>query len=416
MNNVSQERRLPFQFWIMLGGMAVSNLGTSMIWPFLMIFSSQRLGLPLAAVAGLVSINSVCGLISSIIAGPLIDRYGRKWPMTISLFLNALVYIGYLNAAEYMHFALLMAVSGLVSPFQTLGASAMITDMFEGPQRVQGFAYYRMAYNVGLGFGPMLGGLAIRYSYRYGLIIAAISLALQGLLLALFVHETLEPEQRKNAGDILQNLGGMLQSLRDAIFVHFLLAFTLMQICVALIWVLLAVYAKTNFGVSELQYGLIPTTNALMVVFLQVFVTRHTRRGRDMRMISFSGFFYVAAMLVVAFSRSFWGFWAAMVVMTCGELIFSPTATNFVANLAPADKRGRYLGLYGLVWYVATAIGPLGAGFLSDAITPRAPWFAGAVLGCLAILGYVLLDQRIHHEPKTQSESETAPYPLTETN
>ena len=110
-------------------------------------------------------------------------------------------------------------------------------------------------------------------------------------------------------------------------------------------------------------------------------------------MIAFSAVFYILTMLIVAFSQAFWGFWAAMVVMTFGELIFSPTATNFVADLAPADKRGRYLGLYGLIWYVATATGPLGAGFLSDNWAPNA-WLAGAVLALLALIGFLWLDKR----------------------
>ena len=391
----------------MLLGMAISNLGVTMIWPFLMIFSSERLGMPLAAVAGLISISSTCGLIASIAAGPLVDRYGRKWPMALSLMINALAYLGYLNANSYLQFALLMGTVGLVSPFQSLGASAMITDMFSGAKRTQAFAYYRMAYNVGLGFGPLLGGLAIRYSYHYGLLAAAISLAIQGLITLVFLRETLTPEIRGSSLGILQNLAGMLQALRDKFFVHFLAAFTLMEICVAMMWVLLAVYVKTNFGIDELRYSLIPTTNALMVVFLQVFVTRNTSRRRETRVIAFSAVFYILTMLIVAFSRAFWGFWAAMVVMTFGELIFSPTATNFVADLAPADRRGRYLGLYGLIWYVATATRPLGAGFLSDKFGHQTPWLAGAVLALLALIGFLWLDKRYRgREPQASAEPE----------
>ncbi len=48
---------------------------------------------------------------------------------------------------------------------------------------------------------------------------------------------------------------------------------------------------------------------------------------------------------------------AAMVVLTFGELIIAPTSTVFVANLAPPDKRYRYLGIYGLMWYVSWLLG-----------------------------------------------------------
>ena len=76
----------PRQFWLLLAGMLMSTLGASMIWPFLTIYVSESLELPLATVAGLISLNAVMGLVFSFIAGPVTDRFGRKWVMVFSLF------------------------------------------------------------------------------------------------------------------------------------------------------------------------------------------------------------------------------------------------------------------------------------------------------------------------------------------
>ena len=48
--------------------------------------------------------------------------------------------------------------------------------------------------------------------------------------------------------------------------------------------------------------------------------------------------------------RMFAYFWISMVVMTVGELILVPTASTYAANLAPVDKRGRYMSIFGLSW------------------------------------------------------------------
>ena len=104
--------------------------------------------------------------------------------------------------------------------------------------------------------------------------------------------------------------------------------------------------------------------------------------------------FDAVAMLIIALSSSFWGFWIAMVVMTIGELSVVPTATAFVANLAPADKRGRYMSVYGLTWNVATGLGPLGAGMLSDRFGLRSPWLAGIGVGLLSVMAFLLLTRR----------------------
>jgi MFS family permease len=175
-------------------------------------------------------------------------------------------------------------------------------------------------------------------------------------------------------------------------------SFTLMEICATLMWVILAVYIKHNHGIDEAQYSWIPTTNALMVIFLQVAITRRTNRHQATKVMPIGAAFYPVAMLIVALSNNFWGFLTAMVVMTFGELITAPTATAFVANLAPPDQRGRYLGFFGLNWFIALSIGPMGAGFLSDTISPVAPWYAGAVVGVLAVLSFLSL-RRLPNQP-----------------
>lgn len=165
-------------------------------------------------------------------------------------------------------------------------------------------------------------------------------------------------------------------------------AFTLLHMTASMIWVLLSVYLKTQFGISEQVYGWLPTTNALMVVFFQVLVTRKMKKYPDVQVMTWGAVFYVFAPLTIALSNSFWGFWLGMVIMTVGELVVVPRSSAYAANLAPVDKRGRYMSLYGLTWNVAAGISPVLGGLVSDQIGPRAPWTFSAVIGLLAVLAF----------------------------
>ena len=62
----------------MLLGLIISTTGTTMVWPFLTVFASERLSLPMAAVTSLMSINSLSGLTASNLAGSLEGRFGGK--------------------------------------------------------------------------------------------------------------------------------------------------------------------------------------------------------------------------------------------------------------------------------------------------------------------------------------------------
>lgn len=375
----------PGQFWLMFVGMALSTTGAAMIWPFLMIYASETLSLPLAAAASLMSINAAAGLASSILAGPVVDRAGRKWVMAVGLIGNGLCYFILSRAGSYVSFALAMGLSGAFSPLYNVGSDAMLADLFPAERRADAYALIRMARNIGVAAGPAVGGFVLSRSYSLGLYSAAVGLAAYGLMVLFFARETIPPKARNAPAGVLRQLRGYWTALRDRPFMGVVGAFTLVQMVTALLWVLLSVHVKTHFGIGERLYGWLPTTNALMVVFLQVFVTRRTRSFPALQVLRWGSVFYIAAPLIVAFSSGFWGFWLAMAVMTLGELIMTPRTSAYVANLAPADKRGRYLSLYGLTWNIAAGLSPLLGGTLSDRFGPQLPWLVGALVGALAL-------------------------------
>lgn len=385
----------PNQFWLMFAGMIVSTMGSAMIWPFLMIYASETLSLPLMAVASLMTVNAVTGLFSSILAGPIVDRAGRKWAMVMGLIASGMGYFLLNQAHSYATFALILGASGFFGPLYSVGSDAMLADLFPIGKRVDAFALIRMARNIGVATGPAVGGFVLARSYSIGLYSAAAGLIAYGLMLLFFAHETL-PVAAVDGGvtRFRHQLRGYWDALQDRPFMGLVGAFTLVQMTTALVWVLLSVYLKTNFGISERLYGWLPTTNALMVVFLQVLVTRKTRRFAAVAVMRWGAVFYIFAPLIIALSAGFWGFWAAMVVMTLGELVVVPRASAYAANLAPVDKRGRYLSLYGLTWNVAAGISPVLGGALSDRIGPKAPWMGGIVFGLLSVAAFWWLNSR----------------------
>ncbi len=84
-----------------------------------------------------------------------------------------------------------------------------------------------------------------------------------------------------------------------------------------------------------------------------------------------------------------------MVILTVGEMIMVPTSTTLTANLAPAEMRGRYMGLYTLTWMVGLGVGPVAGGLLNDRVAPAAIWVGGLALALIAALGFLLLGRNV---------------------
>jgi len=285
-------------------------------------------------------------------------------------------------------FAILMAITGAVNPLYRVGGDAMMADLIPPHQRADAYALLRLSNNLGVAIGPAVGGVLISASYSIAFYCAAAGLITYGMILTLFARETLPAGASPSR---VEPLGGYDRIARDRRFMPFVGALTLTQMCATLIWVLMAVHAKQQYHVPENLYGLIPTTNALMVVFFQVVVTQVTKRHPPLKILTVGALFYAAGVGSVSLARGFWGFWLSMVIMTLGELIVVPTSSTYAAGLAPADMRGRYMSIYGLAWPAAMGIAPVMGGYLGDTFGPATTWYSGLVVGLLGMVWFTAL-------------------------
>jgi MFS family permease len=384
----------PRQYWLMIVGVVIATAGGSMIWPFMLIYASGKLNLPLSSVAALISINAGTGLISSLIAGALADKIGRKVVMNFSLVMTGLAYFLLMHAQTYAHFASLMVLIGLSNPMYQVGADAMLADMIPSEKRTDAYAINRIANNAAFALGPAVGGFLASTSYNLAFIGASTGFFIYSILLFVFARETLtETIKHVEHEHKVPQTNGIIRVLRDTKYIAFVFTMSIGLIAPSMLWILMAVYAKTNFGIPENLYGWIPTTNALMCVFIQYFVTLITRKHRTLPVLTVGMLIYAIGTGSVALMSSFWGFWVSMVILTFGELTLVPTASKYVADLAPEDMRGRYMSIYWLGWGLARTLAPLIGGYLNDSIKPNAIWIGGLTLGLISVFGLFLLNR-----------------------
>lgn len=388
--NVSSFRRYDPQFWVIVSGNLLSTAGASMIMPYLLIYATDKLRIPLSAAATLITISAGTTLFSSFLAGWLADRVGRKLIMNLSLTISGLTYLGMRFAVAYPSLAACMLLIGFSNALYSVGADAMLADLVQPEDRADGYAINRIMNNAGFAIGPAVGGFLASASYNLAFLAGAAGMLIYSGLLFFRSRETLDMQKPEDIapGPVA---GGYGQVFRDVRFLTFIGVLSAGLIAPGLLWVLLAVYTKNNFGLHENVYGWIPTTNALMCVFVQYMVTRVTRRHPTMSVMAAGMLIYAVGVGSVALMSGFWGFWISMVILTFGELTLLPTVSKFVADIAPADMRGRYMSLYWLAWGLSRAAAPLIGGALNDRIGPRAIWIGGLLIGLTSVLGLLLL-------------------------
>lgn len=352
----------------------------SMMWPYLLLFASESLGLPLTSVTWLMTLNAAVGLVTTFLGGAIADRFGRKWVLVFSMVMGGAAWYFFRSAGTLPLFALLLALTGATTPLYRLAADSMVADIIPVEFRQNAYSILRMGNNLGVALGPAIGGWLVSASYSLTFTVIGLGFVLSGIFFALLSVET---RPVGNVQDSLQpdEPGGYGRIFKDRVFMMMLGGLTFNRIATSILWLMLAAYAKQNFGLSESIYGFIPATNAVMVVVFQLMVTRQVNKYSPQAAMVVGGLIYAVFIFSVAFGTGFWGFWLCMVGATVGEMILIPTATTFTSRLAPADMRARYMSIYTLAQGIGTGVGPLLGGWSEQWFSSRAMWYTAGLMG-----------------------------------
>jgi MFS family permease len=392
LNRFRLSTRYPSQIWLLFWGSLTGSVGMSLIWPYLTITIRERTDIPLTQITLLFVLQSAAAFLATTLLGPIMDRFGRKRPMLIGLLTNGLVLAAMSQAVTLAHWAVLLALFGMVSMMFRVGSYSMVADLIESDQRANVYALLRMGDNLGIVIGPTMGGILASVSYTLSYLIAASTQFVLLFLVSTMIQETLT--DRQSESPTAQSSGGYGTLLHDRAFLSMWGLYVLVQVANAMVFMLLALYVKENFQITEARFGLIVGVNAVMVVAFQYGVTRYANRFAALRVMTSGALFYAGGLGIYALSHGFGGFLIGMIVMTCGELMLVPTATAYSANIAPPHMRARYMGAFSLSFRIGAGIGPVVGGLLNDRIAPVATWYGGMISCLIAAAGYAILARR----------------------
>lgn len=138
-----------------------------------------------------------------------------------------------------------------------------------------------------------------------------------------------------------------------------------------------------DVGLSHATYGVLISINSVRVVPFEVPLTMITRRLRARSVIAV-GFLLVGfGFALTGGAESFIALAIAAFFWSLGEVLASPVASAYVAELAPVHLRGRYMGVYNLNYSLGVMLGP-SIGTWIYMRSPDALWIGCGVVGALS--------------------------------
>ncbi|MFD3486453.1 MDR family MFS transporter [Streptomyces sp. NPDC058665] len=382
---------LPREFWWLWTSTLVNRLG-AFVATFMALYLTLERGYS-ASYAGLVaSLHGLGGVISSVGAGVLTDRLGRRPTLLIAQLSTAasVALLGFMHDPAAI--AAVAFLVGMTSNASRPAVQAMMADIVKPEDRVRAFSLNYWAINMGFAISSVAAGFIAEFSYLAGFLgEAAMTLAC-----AVVIFLKL-PESRPELAEADGKSGpetGMRTVLRDGRF----MSVVVLSFIVALIFqqgfVGLPVAMGTD-GFSSSDFGMIIAFNGVLIVALQIPVTRFIEHRDTRGLLILSSALAGYGFGLTAFAGSLAVYALAVSVWTMAEIINAPTQTSLVVRLSPVHGRGRYQGMYTMSWSVAGLIAPLMSGFLIDQYGADWLWAACAVLGTVAAGGYWLLMRRL---------------------
>ncbi|MEV8317155.1 MFS transporter [Streptomyces sp. NPDC059900] len=397
---------LPREFWWLWTSTLVNRLG-AFVATFMALYLTLDRGYS-ATYAGLVAaLHGLGGVVSSLGAGVMTDRLGRRPTLLIAQSSTALTValLGFMK--DPLAIAAVAFLVGMASNASRPAVQAMMADIVRPEDRVRAFSLNYWAINLGFAVSSAGAGFIAEFSYLAGFLGEAVMTMVCAVVVFAKLPESrpvrtaLEKESEPDVG-----LGTVLRDGRfmGVVGLSFLIALIFMQGSVGL------PVAMGEAGFTPADYGMAIAVNGVLIVALQIPVTRFIEHRDPQRLLVVSALLAGYGFGLTAFAGSIGVFALTVCVWTLAEIVNAPTQTGLVVRLSPTHGRGRYQGMYTLSWAVAALVAPLMSGYVIDRFGAQWLWGICAVIGTVAALGYWSLMRGLPAEGTTVG---TATAPVT---
>ncbi len=363
-----------------VGVTLLSRLASSALWSFIAIWAVAELDakreLPFVFLVGAV----LAGL-SGYAGGYLSDRVGRR-PMILVGEAGMVVYallLLVLGDIKWAGIAVLI-FSGVLGSLGGSAAQAMVADLVPPERHETAYAAVRVAANFGIVIGPPLGALLLVLGSWSALFSMVAVLSALGWLVAFRYL----PRGGAFASEEQPRSGSFGAILGDRAFLLFLGSAVFAWLVYVAYEVVLPVSLVDGYGYEPAAWGFLVWINPLLVTLFQLRLTR------------FAAPFAAAPKLVVALllmglpylllvaTHSLAAIVVVLTVFVIGEMLWVPTSQAVVAELAPPDIRGAYMGAFGSAPAIGFALAPLIGLQMRNSFGDDATWILFASIGVVA--------------------------------
>lgn len=389
---VSPERRRNYYLLILsVSSMMITASTIYMVFP---LFFAEH-GISNTQSGVLISIGTLAGVLSGLLAGKFSDSYGRKWILVGGTGIYAIVfYLFAFMSKDFTTFFLLRFFEGIGFYVMPVMVSAMCADTFERQERGRMMSMFSMAGGIGQLIGPLSAPYLINGDdYTMYFIFSGTFVLISCIALAILVKETLPNELRvKTAPKIGFNFGNFLDSVKKLgkPFMLLLAAILLYRTGYTLIDPFFSVYMSDvlQLDLSNMSY-LFALRAVCTLIFAPIAGYLADKWGRKPTFVVSMALVAIALVAYTRMTQPYHIYYVRALDAIAGVVVFNSIRTITADLLAP-EVRGFGMGLYSTISQESSTVGAIFGGYLIDAMGYNMVFLVAALLAGLS-LGIVQL-------------------------
>ena len=384
----------------------------SIVYPFLPIYLHKIRGIPMDKAGLVFPVMGLAAIISGPISGFLADRIGRRQliiggPLARSVAFIFLAFMAWLNAPFLAIIAGLFFAAMLGTFFQS-GSNAYVTDLVAPEDRTVAFSTLRVGLNFGWMLGPAVGSFLARTPFSLLFTITGVLCWATAFIPFRFCPVV---PHVKNVNKIgmprLKTVRAILT--HDPLFSLVLGLTLLMFMSVSQYVSTLSIFSTDVVGIKLTWLGFLFTINGAIVIVFLIPINKLLKYANPALRISIGAFLYICALtgfglsphwgartvqvLGYAISAAWLHLAGCIVLLTGAEMLSITAVLAIVGHMAPPDKIGRYMGMYGLTMGVSWSLGPYIGSLLFEPLRyhPLMLWLILSSGAAFACVGFLLL-------------------------
>lgn len=356
----------------------VGSIAGSSAYTFLGVWAVKELGAPQDRLGLAYLVGAVLSIAVSYLGGHASDHVGRRPMILLGWGFMAFVPLGLLAVGHHVWLGLLLLA--LLPVFGSLGGAAdqaMVADLVAPDRQEAAYASVRVASNLGVAIGPVIGGLLLIGGHWSHLWLGATVMSAAGFLIAYRYI----PRGGQYAPEGPPERGSFGVIIRDTPFLAFMVFALLAQATYVATETLLPISATTTHHLAPAVWGFVMILNPVSVTLFQLRLTRAVSSIPPSVKLAVALPMMGAPFLLLNWNGSVGVIAFVIVIFVIGEMLWVPSSQAVVAALAPADIRGAYMGVFS------------GAGSVGWAATPflglevRHLYGDATMWGCVAAMG-----------------------------